>query len=338
MATSKDRVFQQARTRIQVECFLKLFRLRKTTEYLEASEKIRALEVRRDEADSLLGEAKSVYIPFLNKRPDLQTKYRLAEKRANEAEKSLSDEIEKTCLRFGLIQWCPPEAHVTIEDAPCFIQPSRPIVLVEPPRDRRIDLNAEADREMRRKLEQDGTAEEPPRRHTMADKEGWLTLKIQTRAPLPELEAALRIILRQNRFDPPKTRNRPDKNALALQTFACYTETPDFYSVSKALHRRLRVVKCEYIRGHVLVYGQKPARLSKQDELSDILSNIGDDQAGKYQSHLSSCSRCNNAKNADQFCKKWAAYVNQDYVPLSEQIRRRPLDRQSREVPKDRSN
>lgn len=169
---------------------------------------------------------------------------------------------------------------------------------------------------MRRTFRRDGMAVEPPRRHTKADKDGWLTLKINLNAPLDECERAIRWHLRVNRVDPPKTRNRPDKIVEALEAWDCYEKAKQFSAVAQKLRRPVSTVKGQYVRACVLIHGQRPNGSIKQRR-----AGIVGDPAGEFKTHLESCSRCQKANTGDNFCPKFLSFVTQDTKALRELLR-----------------
>lgn len=307
----------------QMACYVKWLRLKGSKEYQEASEDIRRLRRAQHGAEEHLCGSHDAYRPYLESgapnSPERETARQAyweaeeAEKMACEALSAKEDELHK---KFGLVQWWDPDdASVTIKDASCIVSPSPPVVILDPEPGKKVDLNAEADNEMRRSLERTGMAVEPPRRYTSADKDGWLTLKVNLNRPLDEVERVIRWLLRKHRWNPPKTRNRPDKIAKALETWVSYEERKCFTEVARHLGRPISTVKGQYVRACVLLFGQRPSGSIKQRR-----AGIVADPAWQFEAHLGLCNRCQKADSADKFCPKWAAYVNQDSKSLRESL------------------
>lgn len=174
-----------------------------------------------------------------------------------------------------------------------------------------VDIHTEA----RLSLESQGTWCQPPLWKTMLDKEGCLTLKLTLDAPLEEIELAVGRILRLCRPEPRKTRNRPDKDAAALETWACYEETKRFSVVAKQLQRPVNTVKRQYVRGFELIHGQRPTGTIKQRRAGIMI-----DPATDYRNHEGSCVRCKKANTIEQMCPKFVAFLTQDTSALRELI------------------
>lgn len=308
-----------ARTRIKVECFVKWLKLKRSTEYLQAERTLTSLRQELAKAERSLETARANYFDGQNSLTELerdtaQKDYWDAEGYVEKAQTALSEEIEKVRERFDLVQWWSPEdTTVTVDNADCVVNSSLPIRVIPPPPGKHMDLNAEGMKEMLRTLDREGTAAEPRRRYTLADKDGWLTLKVNLATPLEELEQAIGRILRINRWDPPKGRHRPNKDAEALETWVCYEQEKQFSLVAKQLSRKVSTVKGQYVRAYVLLHGQKPSGSIKQRRAGTI-----GDPAGEFQAHLHSCSRCSKADSADALCPKYKSYVLQDTGALRE--------------------
>jgi len=306
---------QKQRPPYKVECYLKWLRLRNSKEYREASQEIRQLQDGVRKSDERFSSAQSAYLPYLEQSvPDSiekrisQKKYWKAEESARKAQAALSSKEEETCKRFGVIQWWDPDDdRITIEDADCVVSPVLSVIVVQPTSDKRVDWNTKIDKDMRRTLEREGKATEPPRTYTMADKDGWLTLKINLNAPLEESERAIKWHLRVNRGDPPNTRKRPDKDAEALEAWVLYEQKKNFQAVANHLNQPVNTVKGQVVRATFLIFGQRPTGSIKRRRVGIIR-----DPASEYQAHLSTCSRCNNPKTVEDMCPKFIAYVNQD--------------------------
>lgn len=310
----------------QVDCYVKCLRLKESQEYREASQEIRRLQERVREADDRFMAARDAYLPYLDPRVHdsaekqiSRQEYLAAEESAEKMEEALSLKKGETCKKFGLVQWWDPDDLITIKDATDIFSPSLSVVVLDPAPDKRVDWYTKVRKEAQRALASEGVWLEPPRRYTKADKEGWLTLKVNLNAPLEESEPAISRLLRVNRVNTPKTRNRPDKVAAALETFVCYEQMKQFSAVAKHLQRSINTVKGQYVRAFVLIHGQPPTGSIKQRRVGIVR-----DPAGDFQAHLGSCSRCQK-DTVKEWCPKWKAYVTQDTKALREPLITSPM-------------
>lgn len=318
-------LWNRSRDRLNIECYLKWLRLQRTKIFIRVSDKIRTLQESLRQADDRLTRAKLAYMPYLDqpgikdskKKVASQKEYWSAYKCATEALETLSKEEVKACERFGLVKWLHyDDSSITVENADCFVNPSYPIEVLRPSPESRIDLNAEADKEMRNTLERKGQAGQPShRKYSMADKDGWLTLRVNVMVPFEELEQAFKDIVQINQGHKPATRNRPDTVQKALETFSCYEQTKRFSLVAKQLARKVTTVKGQYVRACLLISGEKPSGTMKQRRAGMI-----GDPAAWFQNHHGSCSRCQKADIPEDMCAKAYAYITQDEKALRERL------------------
>ncbi|MCH8041463.1 MAG: hypothetical protein IH977_14140 [Nitrospinae bacterium] len=322
MANRNDKPFQH-----QVDCYVKWLRLTESIEYREASQEIRRLQERVSKADERYSAAHVAYVPCLEPNvPDstekqiIKQKYWTAEKSARKAQEALTAKEAETCQMFGLLQWWDPDDPVTIKDATDIFSPCLSVVVLDPAPDKRVDFYATVGKEGRRTLEREGTWIEPHRMSTNADKDGWLTLKVNLNASLEASERAIRHLLRVNRVNPPQTRTRPDKVAEALEAWVCYEETKQFSAVAKQLQRPVNTVKGQYVRACDLIHGQRPTGSIKQRRIGMVR-----DPAREFNTHYTGCAKCRKAKTPEEFCPRWVAWVNQDAKALREQLSSNPI-------------
>ncbi len=225
-----------------------------------------------------------------------------------ESKEGISDNLtkkkEETCRQFDLITWAHPDDNsVTYHNADAIVRPQWPVYAISPWRKVTLD---------------------PKELGTRADEDGWLTLKVNLLAPLPESEEMLRGILRAHRraLDVPKdVRQRAASNLQCLEVWESYENERKFTAVARHLRRKVSTVKGQYVRGYVLVFGSKPTGSMKQRRLI----GIGDNPGGEFESHLANCSRCHRAETADQFCQKYVDFVKQDHVSLRESLPPDPI-------------
>lgn len=294
----------------QVDCYVKWLQLKASKEYHEASKEIRQLQKASDRYNA----AHTAYLPFLDPSvPDSTEKeirrqeYWAAEESNRKAQEALSSREDEMCKKFGLDQWWDPDDKtITIENSQYLFNYSYAVEVLDPAPDKKVDWFTKVRKEGSRTLEREGAFEEPSHRYTQADDEGWLTLRVNLNAPLEEVEKAIHWHLRVNRENPPKTRNRPDKNAAALETWVCYEQEKLYSTVSKRLKRPVSTVKGQYVRACVLIYGQKPSGSIKQRR-----AGIFRDPASEFQDHYGSCNRCQKANAAGEMCSRFLAFVNQ---------------------------
>jgi len=316
MATRNDKPLQH-----QADCYVKWFRLKGSNKYQKASQEIRRLKERVRKADERYFAANVSYSSYLERSvPDstekqIKQEYWVAEKEAKQAQEALTNKEEETCKIFGLLQWWDPDEPVTIKDATDIFSPCFSVVVLEPAPDKRVDPYEEIAKEGRRKLKSEGKWTEPLRKYTKADKDGWLTLKVNLNAPLEESERAIRYYLRVNRVNPPKIRNRSDKVAAALETWVCYEEKKLFSAVVRQLRRPVTTVKGQYVRASLLIHGKRPAGSIKQRRAVFVK-----DPFAEFQAHYGSCSRCKKADTVEKMCPKFIAFVDQDSKALRERL------------------
>ena len=306
-----------------VSCYVKWLQLKHSKEYRESSEKIRRLQEFLDTAEERFRAAHHTYVRYLGPdtldSPEKQAacqQYWTTEESAKKAQEALTAKTDETCNKFGLFQWWDPDdANITLKDARDLFALTASVEVLDPIKDKMVDLHAEA----RRSLEREGTWLEPPYWKTKLDKEGCLAVKIRLNDPIEEIERAFWRLVDYYRQEPPKTRRRPDKVAQALDTWVCYEEHKVFSVVAQRLGRKVSTVKGQYVRACTLIHGQQPTGSIKRRR-----AGIVSDPAGEFQNHLGSCSRCQKAETGDEMCAKFKAFVTQDTKSL-------------REVPKDPS-
>jgi hypothetical protein len=277
-----------------VDCYVKWLRLKDSKEYREASQEILRLKQDLERVADRFEKAHAAYEPFLScsvpadgeETRKAQHEYWQAESAYREARTTLDSKEQEACRRFGLFQWWDPDdSSITIKNAPAVVGPSSSVEVLDPPQGKRMGW------------------------HTQSDRDGWLTLKVNLKAPLDQSEEMIARLLRLHRgtLRHPNTRNRPDSNTKALEVWVCYQEHPNFSAVARQLHRKVSTVKGQYIRGCLLVRGTRPTGPMKQRRASIVT-----DPALEYQNHYSKCSQCQKAVTAGQMCPRFLAYVAQD--------------------------
>jgi len=314
--SSSSRIVQLARTRIDVDCYLRWLRLKSDPEYLRESEKIRQLNDAVCKAEQHAKDTYSLHKNVLKRsRLSSNEAYKAAQEECQKTEefarvagKACEEEEKRICEKFGISQWWPPEDNnLGMENARYIFEPLPSIQIIPPPPDMEIDLNAEGIKRMWQDLLHAKSVVEPPQKYTMADKNGWLTIKINLQAPLNELEEAIRRELRRHRYFQPSGRNRPDKDAAALEVWDGYVHEKRFSVVAKKLGRKVSTVKGQYVKAHILIHGQRPSGSIKQRRAGKMR-----DPQGEFSAHYGSCSRCQKADSADKLCSKFLAYIDQD--------------------------
>ena len=290
----------------QVDSFVKLQQLKNDASYLKASERILQLEKQFRLAEKRFVRAKRAYepnLPQFNPAPHrkvrrLQRKFHAKDGEFIKRLEALSREKATVCQKFGLFQWWNPNAPLTLRDASALFDPTPPVQVIAP---------------------------EPKGRmkpFTKADRDGYLTLKVDLKVPLEQTEPRIAMLLRLHRtaLTLPKTRRRPDKDAEALQVVECYSEEPNFSTVAQRLSRSPSTVKGQFIRGHVLIYGVRPSGGIKERRASLIK-----DPAREWNTHYAGCAKCRKAETPEEFCPRWVAWVKQDEIALRERLSSNPI-------------
>lgn len=290
----------------QVDSFVKLKRLKDDANYLKASEGILQLEEQLRLAEERFVQAKRAYEPDLPQKvpePNPKVRRRRREYHAAEGEylktlEALGREQATVCQKFGLFQWWNPNAPLTLGDASDLFDPTPPVQVIAPEPKGRM------------------------KSFTKADRDGYLTLKVDLKVPLERSEPLIAMLLRLHRtaLTLPKTRRRPDKDAEALQVVECYSEEPNFSTVARRLSRSPSTVKGQFIRGHVLIYGVRPSGGIKERRASPIK-----DPAREFDTHYTGCAKCRKAEKPEELCPRWVAWVTQDTKALREQLSSNPI-------------
>lgn len=105
-----------------------------------------------------------------------------------------------------------------------------------------------------------------------------------------------------------KRKSRPDLYERKLKVWDTYQTVKNFSKVSRMLKLPRTTVITLYIVVVKDILGFVPAGTNKEKRAAGI----------DISSHIATCSRCQNAKTADDFCAVTRAYVDQDYVALRE--------------------
>lgn len=274
----------------QVDCCVKWIRLKRDKKFLQVSKKLRDLKDHREATYERFAEAHKVYESMFDsvgpKIDGAQKRYWEAKEEYQKANDDLENKEQEVCRRFGLFMWWDPDdPSITIDNAQAVFGPSFLVEVFRPP------------------LGQ-------PRTMVKASKDRKLILEVNLDAPLEKTEQSIGRLLRLYRSKP-KTRNRPDKNAEALESWFTYENIKQFSAAAKELNHPVNTVKAQYVRACVLIYGKRPTGSIKQRR-----AGIVRDPAGEYQAHFGSCSRCQKAETADKICPRFLAFVNQDTKAL----------------------
>lgn len=304
---------QKKRPLHKVDCYLKWLHLKVSKEYREASQEILRLQNAVVEADERFRAAYAAYLPYLEPRvPDSpekqigQKEYWEAEKSARQAQEALTAIEDETCRKFGIVQWWnPDDDSITIADADCLFSAPALVEVLDPGRDKMIDLHAEARRALWNPKELEKTWSEPPLWKTKLDKEGCLLLKVYLNAPLEEIERAIGRLLRFYR-DKPKTRNRPDTRQKGIEVFLAWKKDHDLGTVAQTLQLSLTTTRRLFRETFRKVYGDRPPRKQKARKAADFVD---------IPSHVSDCARCQNGARTGKwgdFCDIAKAAIDQD--------------------------
>jgi hypothetical protein len=262
----------------QARCFREWNKLKEDSGYLSSSVEMRQLRNREREAAEEFSKADRYYKTVLKSGGGDRE---LAEKvftRAHDDYTGIQERVaakeQAICNACGLYMWWDPkDKAVTWENAVGIFDPHFPV---------KIEKRPQGD--------------------------GWITVKINLKATLGQIEGPLRKLLRleQSLLGRPKTRSRPDTRVKEVAVFSNWNKTRSLPKTAAQLNVTLRTARRHFRNACLMIRGNFPSIKKKARTASGFTDFTG---------HVTDCSRCKKGAQSGEerdFCPIALAAFDQD--------------------------